>query len=399
MKGSYCQTVTTCFDVVATVKRESVHDNDNNNYDNHNRNSTSLFAYNKLDVVMQLQPKVIDVDYDLIIGYRDLKQHPELLRDLLEKPTVTGKPQWAPDEVTMRRHLLAAYRESIHVSELLTGGSDEGDDISEQFEHDAPWEGPQQQEENSLEYMINLMDIQGDTEFVNKVKDLFRKYPTVLSMTVDKTPANVTPFTVDVDEAKWKNPKNSGPPRTQSAVKDEEITRQVQKLLELGVIRPSQAKYYSHPHLTPKPDGSWRFCIDYRALNNCSKSLGWPIPNIDQLLRRIGAKKANCFATFDLTSGYHQTAVDESTSEFTAFICSSGLYEWVRTPFGLKGAPSYFMQKMATEVLNGLLYNTAECYIDDVITWGKTPEELLANIELLLKRFRDKNIKLHPKKS
>ena len=218
-------------------------------------------------------------------------------------------------------------------------------------------------------------------------------------MTVDKTPANVTPFTVDVDEAKWKNPKHSGPPRTQSAVKDEEITRQVQKLLELGVIRPSQAKYYSHPHLTPKPDGSWRFCIDYRALNNCSKSLGWPIPNIDQLLRRIGAKKANCFATFDLTSGYHQTAVDESTSEFTAFICSSGLYEWVRTPFGLKGAPSYFMQKMATEVLNGLLYNTAECYIDDVITWGKTPEELLANIELLLKRFMDKNIKLHPKKA
>ena len=105
------------------------------------------------------------------------------------------------------------------------------------------------------------------------------------------------------------------------------------------------------------------------------------------------------FATFDITAGYHQTAVAEESSELTAFICSSGLYEWVRTPFGLKGAPSYFMKKMAVEVLNGLLYNTVECYLDDAITWGETPDELLQNIEILLRRLNEKNIKLNPKKA
>lgn len=129
--------------------------------------------------------------------------------------------------MTMRRHLLAAFRNCIHVSDLLTGGSDEGDNISEQFEHEAPWDEIPKPEGHSLEDMISLMDTQGDTEFVNRVKDLFRKYPSVLSMSVDTTPANVTPFTLAVNKAKWQNPKNSRPPRrVQSAFKDADITQQ-----------------------------------------------------------------------------------------------------------------------------------------------------------------------------
>ena len=231
------------------------------------------------------------------------------------------------------------------------------------------------------------------------VKQLFKKHPIVPSATVDTILADVLSFSLDVDKKKWHSPKNSGPPRTQSAEKDAEIRRQVDKLLKLGVIRPSKATHYSHPHLTPKPDGSWRFCIDYRALNNCSASSGWPIPNIDHLLRRVGNKRATTFATFDLTSGYHQTALSQDSVEYTAFMCSNGVYEWVRLPFGLKGAPSYFMQKMSTEVLQGLLYNIVECYIDDVIIWGTNSDELLINIETLLKMLSEKNIKINPKKA
>ena len=108
MKGSYCQAVTTCFDVVVTVERTKCHDNDNNI--NHNKNTFYEPLFAKQETVMRLKPKVIDVDYDLIIGYQDLKLHPELLRDLLDKPTITGNPQWAPEEITIRRHLLAAFR-------------------------------------------------------------------------------------------------------------------------------------------------------------------------------------------------------------------------------------------------------------------------------------------------
>ena len=81
----------------------------------------------------------------------------------------------------------------------------------------------------------------------------------------------------------------------------------------LGVIQPSKSTYYSHPHLTPEPDGSWRLCIDDRQLNNASKSLGWPIPNIELLLRREGKHFPQYFGKFDLTSGYHQTAMDENS--------------------------------------------------------------------------------------
>ena len=156
MKGLlYCQAVTTCFDVVVTVERTKCHDN----YDdiNHDKNTFYEPLFAKQDTVMRLKPKVIDVDYDLIIGYQDLKLHPELLRDLLDKPTITGKPQWAPEEMTMRRHLLAAFRNCIHVSDLLTGGSDEGDNISEQFEHEAPWDEIPKPEGHSLEDMISLI--------------------------------------------------------------------------------------------------------------------------------------------------------------------------------------------------------------------------------------------------
>jgi len=59
-------------------------------------------------------------------------------------------------------------------------------------------------------------------------------------------------------------------------------------MFKLGVIQPSQAPYYSQPHLTRKPDGSWRFSLDFWKLNNASRSLGWPIPNIELLLRLVG---------------------------------------------------------------------------------------------------------------
>ena len=136
----------------------------------------------------------------------------------------------------------------------------------------------------------------------------------------------------------------------QSDVKQEEIKKQLDKLLLLGVIQTSQAPYYSHPHFTKKPDNSWRFCIDYSNSNLCSKSLGWPIPNIVLLLRRVGKKKPIYFGKIDLTSGYHQMAIGEQSRRLTAFRTALGTYEWKRFPFGRKGAPAYFQKAMQTEI-------------------------------------------------
>ena len=104
---------------------------------------------------MYLKAKVIDVDYDLIIGYSDIKKHPEILQDLLNKSSITGQNNNAPIEIGMRKHLLATLTKSLHVSDLLSGGGDEGDDLSEEFEYEAPWEQDVKQTSNERDNQIH----------------------------------------------------------------------------------------------------------------------------------------------------------------------------------------------------------------------------------------------------
>ncbi len=75
---------------------------------------------------------------------------------------------------------------------------------------------------------------------------------------------------------------------------------------DLDVIEPSIASSWSQVHLAPKDEGILRFTLDYRFLNECTRPRGGVIPNIKQILERIGRQKATYFAVLDLTSGYHQ---------------------------------------------------------------------------------------------
>ena len=125
---------------------------------------------------------------------------------------------------------------------------------------------------------------------------------------------------------------------------------------------------------------------------------GGVLPRIKELLHRIGERKAEYFAVMDLTSGYHQTAVDEESMKYTAFVTSAGVFEWRRVPMGLKGAPTYFQREMAQTVLAGIIGYGAELYIDDCIVYGKTEEEFLHNLETVFQKFKAHNITLNPKK-
>ena len=108
--------------------------------------------------------------------------------------------------------------------------------------------------------------------------------------------------------------------------------------------------------LDPKPDNTYSMCVDYRTLNNCTPDASWSIPNIAEMLGRIGSCKPKIFGIRDLTQGYYQASLSNTSKAYTAFITFSGVYEFTRLPYGPKRAPSYFQEIMGTVELVGLIY-------------------------------------------
>ncbi len=112
------------------------------------------------------------------------------------------------------------------------------------------------------------------------------------------------------------------------------------------------------------------------------------------MLRRIGTHKPKYFAVFDLTSGYHQAPLSMSAIGYTAFICFCGLYEYLRVPFGLKGAPSYFQRVIASVVLAGLIYVICEVYIDDIIIFSENEEEHAKHVAQVFDLLKEAGLKM-----
>ena len=184
----------------------------------------------------------------------------------------------------------------------------------------------------------------------------------------------------------------------------QEVVRdQTGSLLELSVLKTSEAERHSQILMVKKPGTNppkWRMCNDYVFLNSCTRSKeSWPLPIIPEMIQRIGRSRPRYFAKMDLTSGFHQTPMGVFSRVFTAFICWCGLFEWLRVPMGLKGAPSYFQRVMATVVLHGLLWHYGvELYVDDLLIYGSTFEEYITRLRAVFQRLRERGITINPTK-
>jgi len=138
----------------------------------------------------------------------------------------------------------------------------------------------------------------------------------------------------------------------------------VDEMLVAGVIEPSDSPWASPVCLVRKPDGKYRFRVDYRKVNAVSKQDAFSIPDIRDALDSL--RGARHYATIDLLSGYRQLGMTQRAKERSAFCTQRGLFQFNRMPFQLCGAPASFCRLML-RVLRGHLWNICLFYFDDVI--------------------------------
>ncbi|CAG2205474.1 Transposon Ty3-G Gag-Pol polyprotein,Transposon Ty3-I Gag-Pol polyprotein [Mytilus edulis] len=135
-------------------------------------------------------------------------------------------------------------------------------------------------------------------------------------------------------------------PRRLPLAKQEVADREVQRMLDIGVIEPSISPWSSPIVLVPKKNDptSVRFCIDYRRLNNLTKKDCFPLPRIEDCLDAL--RGAKFYSTIDLQSGYWQVQMDPADKEKTAFVTKRGLFQFRCMPFGLCNAGACFERLM-----------------------------------------------------
>lgn len=221
------------------------------------------------------------------------------------------------------------------------------------------------------------------TALNGEFKDLFGPLPS--------TGAKLPPFRIRTTG----RPAGRPPYRQPEAALDE-IKKQVSKYLELDIIARAPVTGMDWPPTSPvlamKSDGAWRFCCDYGPTNKVTVPYPGPIPDPRDLLERVAGK--NYYCKLDFASAYHQATVHPDDRHKTAFRTHDGVFLWKRCPFGLMNLPAWWSQQMQN-VFGDL--NIA-CYLDDVVLFADTEDELIAKLQAFYERCRQFDIRLKPSK-
>ena len=174
------------------------------------------------------------------------------------------------------------------------------------------------------------------------------------------------------------------PPQRLPWVQRDEAAKAIEAMEKQGLIEPSTSPWASPIVIVWKKDGSLRFCVDYRRVNEVTKKDSYPLPRIDDTLQSLSGSE--WFSTLDLRSGYWQVKIAPKDKEKTAFSTESGLRQFRVVPFGLCNAPATF-ERLMEHVLLGLPMTVCLIYLDDILVQSKTFEEHIANLKTVFQRL------------
>ena len=165
-----------------------------------------------------------------------------------------------------------------------------------------------------------------------------------------------------------------------------EVDRQINHMKERRLIEPFNSPYSSPILLVPKLDGSYRFCADFRALDDETITEIFPLPSVRECLDSL--QGSTMFTTLDLYSSYWQIPIAKGSRHKIASTMEPGHWQFCVMPFGVKNSPSVFGRLM-TDIMQGLLCDGVAVYLDDITIEGSNFQEHLKLLRVVLQRLRE----------